>query len=83
MVRLKDIDHDSNTMFYVEFQFQSGAVKSELAAAGKSLLALFQFQSGAVKSIFFQLFKTLIQQFQFQSGAVKRSHCGLVTRLKK
>ncbi len=56
----------------VEFQFQYGAIKSELALPDNAPINVFQFQYGAIKREFECTTSTILGLFQFQYGAIKR-----------
>ena len=71
VVRLKVSRKNAHRDGAGTFQFQSGAVKSNIVNPQPLGNTEFQFQSGAVKRMLAQKLRRMSAEFQFQSGAVK------------
>jgi len=70
-VRLKDNDHVRDKSVLCLFQFQFGAIKSEIIVDEDFNIVGFQFQFGAIKSNYYRLLALVLSGFQFQFGAIK------------
>ena len=55
-----------------KFQFQTGAIRSDVDSRQSNGGGLFQFQTGAIRSASNPRLKIDVIMFQFQTGAIRR-----------